>query len=244
MDRGARGARRHRLRLPPPAVLRLRHVRVRARQGRARGSRRPPRPGCRRRSSSRRRCRIPSRPRSASTTRPSSTPQVPAGARRRLAADARSTSTPTRSRSTTTSAASVKTPGGRVIADRVVVATHYPFLDRSLAFARVHPQRSYALACRIAGAPPAGMYISGDSPTRSVRAVPRRRRGAAAGRRRGPPHGRRAATPRSATGASSASRASTGTCESVEYRWSAQDNTTVDGVPYVGRAHAARRRGC
>ena len=23
--------------------------------------------------------------------------------------------------------------------------------------------------------------------------------------------------------------------ESVEYRWSAQDNTTVDGVPYVGR---------
>ena len=33
----------------------------------------------------------------------------------------------------------VKTPGGRVTADRVVVATHYPFLDRALAFARVLP---------------------------------------------------------------------------------------------------------
>ena len=54
----------------------------------------------------------------------------------------------------------------------MVVATHYPFLDRSLAFARVHPQRSYALVCRIAGTPPTGMFISGDSPTCSVRAVP------------------------------------------------------------------------
>ena len=66
----------------------------------------------------------------------------------------------------------VKTPGGRVKARHVVLATHYPFLDRTLAFARVHPQRSYALACRVAGEPPEGMFISGDSPTRSVRAVP------------------------------------------------------------------------
>ncbi len=59
-----------------------------------------------------------------------------------------------------------------MVADHVVVATHYPFLDRSLAFARVHAERSYALACRIEGQPPPGMHISGDSPTRSVRAVP------------------------------------------------------------------------
>ena len=50
-----------------------------------------------------------------------------------------------------------------------VVATHFPFPDRSLAFARAHPQRSYAIVCRIAGAPPEGMFISGDSPTRSIR---------------------------------------------------------------------------
>ena len=67
----------------------------------------------------------------------------------------------------------VRTPGRRgARAEHTIVATHFPFPDRSLAFARVHPQRSYAIACRIAGAPPEGMFISGDSPTRSVRAVP------------------------------------------------------------------------
>ena len=33
----------------------------------------------------------------------------------------------------------VHTPGGRVTAGHVIVATHFPFPDRSLAFARVHP---------------------------------------------------------------------------------------------------------
>ncbi len=128
----------------------------------------------------------------------------------------------------------VKTPGGRVTADHVVVATHYPFLDRSLAFARVHPQRSYALACRIAGAPPEGMFISGDSPTRSVRAVPLdgdelllvggegHRTGSG-----GDTEERYARLERFAQ--------EHWDVESVEYRWSAQDNTTVDGVPSVGR---------
>ena len=66
----------------------------------------------------------------------------------------------------------VKTPGARLTADHVIVATHVPFLDRSLAFARVTPMRSYLIACRIAGEPPAGMHISADGPTRSLRGVP------------------------------------------------------------------------
>jgi glycine/D-amino acid oxidase-like deaminating enzyme len=71
----------------------------------------------------------------------------------------------------------VKTPGGRVIADRVVVATHYPFLDRSLAFARVQPQRSYALLCRLDGVPPAGMSPTlVDAPGRTRTCDPRLRR--------------------------------------------------------------------
>ena len=52
------------------------------------------------------------------------------------------------------------------------MATHYPFLDRSLAFARVHAQRSYALLCRVRLPPPHGMFLSASSPTRSIRAVP------------------------------------------------------------------------
>ena len=127
----------------------------------------------------------------------------------------------------------VKTPGGRVTADKVVVATHYPFLDRSLAFARVHPQRSYALVCRIAGSPPPGMYISGDSPTRSVRAVP------VDGEELllvgGEGH-------KTGTGGNTEERylrlerfaREHWDVQSIEYRWSSQDNTTIDGVPYVG----------
>jgi glycine/D-amino acid oxidase-like deaminating enzyme/nitrite reductase/ring-hydroxylating ferredoxin subunit len=127
----------------------------------------------------------------------------------------------------------VKTPGGSVTADHVVVATHYPFLDRALAFARVSQQRSYALLCRIAGSPPEGMFISGDSPSRSVRAVP------VDGEELllvgGEGH-------KTGEGGDTEERYATlerfarehWDVESVEYRWSAQDGTTIDGVPYIG----------
>ena len=135
----------------------------------------------------------------------------------------------------------VKTPGGRVTADHVVVATHYPFLDRSFAFARVHPQRSYAILCRIAGEPPPGMFISGDSPTRSVRAVPLD--GDELLLVGGEGH-------RTGSGGDTEERyrrlerfaREHWDVESVEYRWSAQDNTTVDGLPYVGRVTPRSRQ--
>ncbi len=127
----------------------------------------------------------------------------------------------------------VKTSGGRVLAGRVVVATHYPFLDRSLAFARLHPERSYAILCRIAGEPPEGMFISADSPTRSVRAVP------VAGEELllvgGEGH-------RTGTGGDTEERYRAleafarehWDVSSVDYRWSAQDNITLDRLPYAG----------
>jgi glycine/D-amino acid oxidase-like deaminating enzyme/nitrite reductase/ring-hydroxylating ferredoxin subunit len=128
----------------------------------------------------------------------------------------------------------VKTPGGRVTADHVIVATHYPFLDRSLAFARVHAERSYALLCRIDGEPPPGMYISGDSPTRSVRAVP------VAGEElllvggEGHKTGWGGDTERRYRTLETFAREHWDV-RSIEYRWSAQDNVTIDTLPYVGR---------
>ena len=128
----------------------------------------------------------------------------------------------------------VTTPGGRLTAGQVVVATHYPFLDRSLAFARTHPERSYAIVCRIADAPPEGMFISTDSPTRSIRAVSLE--GEELLLVGGEGH---------RTGASDATRERYERLEafarehwevrSIDYRWSAQDNTTLDGLPYVGQ---------
>ena len=131
----------------------------------------------------------------------------------------------------------VKTPGGRALVDRVIVATHYPFLDRALAFARLTPQRSYALTCRIAGAPPRGMHISGDSPTRSIRAVPI--------------GDGEDATELLLVGGEGHKTGTEPDTElryerleafarehwdvlSVEHRWSSQDPTTPDGLPFVG----------
>ncbi len=67
----------------------------------------------------------------------------------------------------------VHTEDGRAVrSGRLVVATGMPFLDRGLHFARLSPQRSYALTFRGVTAPE-GMYLSAGTPSRSVRDVPR-----------------------------------------------------------------------
>lgn len=63
-------------------------------------------------------------------------------------------------------------PVKHVTADRVVVATGSPVFDRGGFFARLEASRSYALAVEAAGPLPAGMSISVDSPTRSLRTAP------------------------------------------------------------------------
>jgi Rieske Fe-S protein len=98
----------------------------------------------------------------------------------------------------------------------------------------VTAHRSYAILCRIAGRPPDGMFISGDSPTRSVRAVPLD--GDELLLVGGEGH-------RTGTGGDTEERYRRlerfahehWDVESIEYRWSAQDGTTVDSVPYIGR---------
>ena len=127
-------------------------------------------------------------------------------------------------------------------ADHVVLATHYPFLDRALAFARVSQQRSYALLCRIAGEPPEGMFISGDSPTRSVRAVPVDGEELLLVGGEGHKTGEGGDTEERYRTLERFAREHWDV-ESVEYRWSSQDGTTIDGVPYVGPRRRART-GC
>jgi glycine/D-amino acid oxidase-like deaminating enzyme/nitrite reductase/ring-hydroxylating ferredoxin subunit len=56
--------------------------------------------------------------------------------------------------------------------DRCVVATGTPILDRGGFFARLKAQRSYCMAFDVPGDITRSMYISVDSPTRSVRYAP------------------------------------------------------------------------
>jgi Rieske Fe-S protein len=59
--------------------------------------------------------------------------------------------------------------GSRIRADRIVVATHQPILDRGLFFARLKVERSYVVAGTVRGRLPQGMYLSIDTPSRSIR---------------------------------------------------------------------------
>lgn len=68
------------------------------------------------------------------------------------------------------SPARVITAAGTVRCEHVVIATHYPILDRGLYFARLDAQRSYCLAARLAGGElPQGMSISAGRGSRSIR---------------------------------------------------------------------------
>ncbi|WKN49712.1 FAD-dependent oxidoreductase [Nocardioides sp. Arc9.136] len=68
--------------------------------------------------------------------------------------------------------ARVVTEHGTVSARSVVLATGVPVLDRGGFFARVEPSRSYGLAFRTPTPAVDGMYLSADSPTRSLRDAP------------------------------------------------------------------------
>ncbi|MDO5735844.1 MAG: FAD-dependent oxidoreductase [Propionibacteriaceae bacterium] len=69
----------------------------------------------------------------------------------------------------------VKTDRGDVGADRLIMATGIPVLDRGAYFAKLTPMRSYVVSFRVPAARcpiPQGMYISAEEPTRSLRSAP------------------------------------------------------------------------
>ena len=129
----------------------------------------------------------------------------------------------------------VECPSGTVEAPWVVLASHLPFLDRGLFFAKAFPERSYALAWKRSGEAgaerPRGMYISSDQPTRSLRST-------ADGHLiiggEGHKAGTEPNTPACYAALEAWAKENFGAGE-VTHKWSAQDPRSVDGMPYVGR---------
>jgi glycine/D-amino acid oxidase-like deaminating enzyme/nitrite reductase/ring-hydroxylating ferredoxin subunit len=137
--------------------------------------------------------------------------------------------------------ATVETTRGTVRAEHVVVATHFPFLDRGLFFARVHPERSYAVAGSVAGPVPEGMFLSAGQPTRSIRFHPGAGGELVLVGGEGHKVGQGGPTAERYAALEEFAREHFGV-ESVEYRWSTQDNMPLDDVPYVGAlSHLSRR---
>src|SRR3954464_8525250 len=137
----------------------------------------------------------------------------------------------------------ISTTRGELTADQVVVATHFPFLDRGGYFARMHPERSYGLGLYLkrGAEPPQGMYLSTESPAHTVRSHPT-------------VDGEMVITGgeshKTGQGGDTAERVARlerwarerFDVRSIEYRWSTQDNMPVDGVPYIGRLAPFQKR--
>ncbi len=130
----------------------------------------------------------------------------------------------------------VATPGGRVAAERAVVATLIPVFDRGGYFARMKPTRAYGVAARLASGGLDAIHINVGSPTRSTRSWEH----GVVVVGEGHPTGTDRATP-GRWGELERWAREHFDVESFAYRWSAQDYTTIDELPYVGRAPISKR---
>lgn len=119
------------------------------------------------------------------------------------------------------------TDGGKITAEKIIVATHFPFLNtHGLYFLKMYQQRSYVLALENA-APPAGMYVDAGENGLSLRQWGGLLLLGGGGHRTGKPGGGYRALEEVAVRYFPAAR--------EVRRWAAQDCMTLDGVPYIGR---------
>src|SRR5699024_2055182 len=127
--------------------------------------------------------------------------------------------------------------GAQLTCDKVIVATHYPFNDfNGLYFSKLAISRSYALAAKVDAPIPQAMYLSAESPSRSLRSIP-----SVDGEEwlliGGDDHDTgKSRTPTQAhyNNLEAFGRTWFGLQE-VPYHWSAQDMSTLDKVPYIGQ---------
>ncbi|HEX2863256.1 MAG TPA: FAD-dependent oxidoreductase [Deinococcales bacterium] len=133
----------------------------------------------------------------------------------------------------------VVTDRGEVFAKDVIVATHFPILDRGLYFARMAPRREYVVAMRPGPGSPAGaMFVEAGGVT--VRAA-RDEVGPlviVGGENHKP--GTVNDTEQRYARLEAFARENLG-CRELAYHWSTQDNDSFDGLPFAGRLYPFSR---
>jgi glycine/D-amino acid oxidase-like deaminating enzyme/nitrite reductase/ring-hydroxylating ferredoxin subunit len=124
--------------------------------------------------------------------------------------------------------------GHKVIASHVFIASHFPFYDgMGFYFTRLYPDRSYVIAVKIKEKYPGGMYITAEDPGRSLRSQ-------SSGEEElvlvgGEHHktGQDGDTLKHYENLKSYAEQTFQVLD-IPYRWSTQDYSTADGVPYAG----------
>jgi glycine/D-amino acid oxidase-like deaminating enzyme/nitrite reductase/ring-hydroxylating ferredoxin subunit len=127
----------------------------------------------------------------------------------------------------------VITDKGRIRAKKIIMATYFPFIDKSIFSARMYQERAYLIGIRIKGRLPEGMYISTE-PVHSFRTQQDKK---------GPlliVLGETHITGREENTIERYKKLILFArkyfdVESMIYYWSTQDNYTADKVPYIGK---------
>ncbi len=125
--------------------------------------------------------------------------------------------------------------GFHVKAPNVIIATHYPFYDGDgMYFARIYPMRSYAIGVTISDPYPGGMYITAEDPGRSWRSQTMDN-----GEELiiiGGEHHKTGQSEDTQKHYNNLLETANNTFQVKEvlYRWSTQDYTSMDQVPYIG----------
>lgn len=124
--------------------------------------------------------------------------------------------------------------GYKIKASKVVICTHFPFYNtKGLYFARMYPERSYVLGVRAEKDYSGGMYITAEDPGRSIRFTPYKNEKLLLIGGEHHKTGQGEDTLNHYTALRQFAEDTFG-IKSIVYRWSAQDLTTLDKVPYIG----------
>ncbi|MFC4023002.1 FAD-dependent oxidoreductase [Oceanobacillus longus] len=124
--------------------------------------------------------------------------------------------------------------GHRITCNYVIAASHFPFYDsQGFYFARMYPERSYLLAGKSPEKFAGGMYINAESPTRSIRSakIEGEEMLLIGGENHKTGQGKSTMDHYEALQTFALEHFQ---MERIAYRWSAQDLTTLDKVPYIG----------
>ncbi|HEU0131692.1 MAG TPA: FAD-dependent oxidoreductase [Mycobacteriales bacterium] len=131
----------------------------------------------------------------------------------------------------------VTTDRGVLRARDVVVATHIPFLDRGMFFARQFPMRDYVVSARMSREDaPDGMFLSTEQPTHSIRVTEDGDAMLLIVGGEGHTTGREHDQDERWQRLEQWTRERFGVTE-FTHRWATQDYTSTDRVPFVGRFH-------
>jgi len=124
--------------------------------------------------------------------------------------------------------------GHRISCDYIIQASHFPFYDsEGMYFSRMYAERSYIIAGKTEEKFPGGMYINAEDPTRSIRITPERGKHLwlIGGENHKTGQGESTITHYQALQKFAKKHFN---INEVSYRWSAQDVTTIDKMPYIG----------